>query len=162
MPIISLIAAIDEQGGMGRDNRLLCHLPADLSYFRANTLGKPVIMGRKTFESINQRPLPKRTNIIISSQLSPREGITVVPSLSQALGFVKDEPEIMIIGGAQLFKESLLIADKIYLTVIHHVFEADVFFPPINLADWLAKKCTECPADENNPYAMTFYLYERI
>ncbi|RUR12443.1 dihydrofolate reductase [Legionella sp. km772] len=160
MALISLIAALDEQNGIGINNQLLTHLPADLKYFKAVTMGKPIIMGRRTYESIG-KPLPGRKNIVISKTLGPQNGLTVLSNLEQALELTKDEPEIMIIGGGQLFAKAILQASRLYITKIHHHFNADVFFPPIEHSIW---KCTEEQKhgkDEKNPYDMSFLIYER-
>jgi dihydrofolate reductase len=159
--MISLIVALDEQNGMGKNNHLLCHLPADLQFFKKNTLGKPIIMGRKTFESIG-RVLPDRPNIIVSHQMLQVAGATVVKSLDEALAQTRDYPEIMIIGGAQVFAEALPKAQRIYLTRIHHRFTADVFFPNLDEKTWICKPMQYHPADEKNSYAMTFYHCERL
>lgn len=111
------------------------HLPADLAWFRQNTTGKPVIMGRKTFESIG-RPLPKRTNLVLSRQPYLHEGVIWQNSLESAVDFVKDSPEILLIGGGELFKQYLHKADKLYLTEIQTELEGDTFFPEIVWQDW--------------------------
>ncbi|MDR3504123.1 MAG: dihydrofolate reductase [Legionella sp.] len=160
MTIISLIAALDEAGGIGINNQLLCHLPADLQHFKTITMGKPIIMGRKTYESIG-RPLPGRLNIVLSNSCSAIEGVVIVNSLEKALAEAKDVPEVMIIGGEQLFNDAMRIAHRLYITRIHHLFIADVFFPGINNKFW---KCTDTvfrEHDEKNKYDMSFYTYER-
>lgn len=159
MSKISLIAAVDEQYGLGKNNQLLCHLPADLQYFKQNTLHKPIIMGRKTWESIG-KPLPERMNIVVSRQLKPIEGITVVDSLEKALQVASYAPEIMIIGGAQLFAEALPLAQRIYLTHIHHVFDADVFFPALDKAVWKPVSSVLREGDEKNQWDITFAVLE--
>lgn len=161
MPVISLIAAIDENYGLGKDNQLLCHLPADLAHFKKITLGKPIIMGRKTFDSIG-KPLPGRTNIVLSHSQNAIPGIELVHNLKQALECAVTAEEIMIIGGAQLFQETLPLASRLYLTVIHHQFDADVFFPRFDQKAWRCCQQVFKPADEKNAYAMTFTYYERI
>jgi dihydrofolate reductase len=160
MAVISLIAALDEANGLGINNQLLTHLPADLHYFKNITMGKPIIMGRKTYESIG-RPLPGRHNIILSQSLNSIAGISVVSSLNKALELAGDVPEIIIIGGAQIFAESMSHVTRLYITRIHHTFTSDVFFPKINEAIWrcVNKQFRSC--DEKNPYDMTFYTYER-
>ena len=160
MTIISLIAALDEAGGIGIDNQLLCHLPADLQHFKTITMGKPIIMGRKTYESIG-RPLPGRLNIVLSNSCSVIEGVVVVNSLEKALAETKDSLEVMIIGGEQLFKDSMVIANRLYITRIHHQFIADVFFPSIDEQLWECTNDTFRQQDEKNKYDMSFYIYER-
>jgi dihydrofolate reductase len=157
---ISIIAATDEGGGIGHNNQLLVHMPADLKYFKSVTMGKPIIMGRKTYESIG-RPLPGRKNIIISSTLKSNDKITVVSSVEQALEITKDDPEIMIIGGAQLYADTINKATRLYITKIHHQFPADVYFPAIDTALW---QCTDerlQKRDESNPFDMTVTIYTR-
>ncbi|KTD19944.1 dihydrofolate reductase [Legionella londiniensis] len=161
MSIISLIAAVDKNFALGKDNQLLCHLPSDLRHFKLLTLGKPVIMGRKTFFSIG-KPLPERHNIVISKTMHQIEGMSVVSSLSEALAVGGYASEIMIIGGEKVFAEALPLADRLYLTHIHHQFDADVFFPSFNIQHWQCVEKTYHSSDEQNQYAMTFCTYHRI
>ena len=161
MPVISLVVAMDEAGGLGRDNQLLCHLPADLQHFKKITLNKPVIMGRKTFESIG-RLLPQRLNIILSRQEIKIDGAIVVKTLSQAIAEVQDAPEIMIIGGADIFQQAVGFADQIYMTLIHHVFDADVFFPEVDWGFWSLVESKKYAKDEKNRYDMTFIKYKTL
>jgi dihydrofolate reductase len=155
---ISLIAAIDEQNGLGKDNHLLCHLPRDLQHFKALTLGKPVIMGRKTWESIG-KPLPNRDNVIISQTLSAVEGARVYPSLELALGDFSLAEEVMIIGGESLYKLVFPLATDLYLTRIHQCFPADVFFPIDAATSWHLMSETFYEKDDKNHYDMTFLHY---
>ncbi|CDZ76530.1 Dihydrofolate reductase [Legionella massiliensis] len=161
MTTITMVAAVDKNYGLGKDNHLLCHLPADLKHFKTLTLGKPVIMGRHTFESIG-KPLPARTNIVMSRNKLHIEGVELVSSLSEALSLAATAAEVMIIGGAKVYEQALPYTNKIYLTLIHHQFEADVFFPKLDESVW---RCTESlfrQRDEKNDYDMTFYCYERL
>ena len=161
MTKISLIAAIDEKNGLGKNNKLLCYLPADLQHFKSITMGKPVIMGRKTYDSIG-RPLPGRQNIVLSRHTTAIEGVQVVDTLEKALALTSAEPEIMIIGGAMLYKETLPYASKIYLTVIHHHFDADVFFPKLDPSIWHCEEKVFRKQDDKNNYDVTFCCYQRI
>ena len=161
MTIVSLIAIVDEENGLGKENQLLCHLPADLKHFKTLTLGKPIIMGRHTFDSIG-KPLPGRSNLILSRQPLKIAGVEVVSSLQKALTLVENDPEVFIIGGAIVFEQALDYASKIYLTLIHHHFKADVFFPKLDKSVWHCKEEVFRPRDEKNSYDLTFYLYERI
>ena len=161
MTIISLVAAIDETRGLGKDNKLLCHLPADLKHFKEVTLGKPVIMGRKTYQSIG-KALPGRLNIVLSNQAIKIDDATVVNSLQQAIALTAGLPEIMIIGGAKIFEQAHPLAQRIYLTVIHSRFDADTFFPELEMSVWNCCDKTYRHQDEKNPYDLTFYRYERI
>lgn len=133
---ISLIAAMSQNGVIGRDNKLPWHLPEELKHFRAVTRGKPVLMGRKTFESIG-KPLPDRHNIILTQD--PRfsvAGCTIVHSLETALKATEDAEELMVIGGAKLYALCLPIASRIYLSIIPKDIEGDTYFPKINWEDW--------------------------
>ncbi len=160
MTIISLIAAIDKNRGLGRDNKLLCHLPADLKHFKAITLGKAVIMGRKTYQSIG-KALPGRLNIVLSRHFAPIEDATVVDSLPEALALTATFPEVMIIGGATLFQEALPLAHRVYITLIHAQFDADIFFPELDGTLWQCCEAMDRARDEYNAYDVTFYRYER-
>ena len=160
MSIISLIAIIDENYGLGAANKLLCHLPADLQRFKAITLTKPIIMGRKTYDSIG-KILPGRTNIIISRQDLCVDGAIVCNSLYKAIDLVRSAPELMIIGGAGVFQQALPLAQRIYLSKIHAIFSADVFFPSLDPHIWRCCESIERPHDERNKYDITFCFYER-
>jgi dihydrofolate reductase len=161
MSQISLIAAVDECLGLGKENQLLCHLPADLKHFREVTMGKPVIMGLKTFISIG-RVLPGRLNVVLSTKNPEIIGATVVDSISKALVFTETSPEVMVIGGAQVFSEVLPLASRVYLTLIHGVFDADVFFPVLKSEEWSCDEELFIKRDDRNAYDLTFYRYERV
>jgi len=160
MTIISLIAAMDENRGLGKENKLLCHLPADLKHFKELTFGKPIIMGRKTYQSIG-RALPGRLNIVLSKQMTTIHDVIVVDTLSQALALTIDSDEVFIIGGAKVFEEALPLAHQIYLTIIHNQFEADVFFPELDFRVWRCCEGVYREHDKNNQYDLTFYRFER-
>lgn len=159
MTRISMIAALDEANGLGKQNQLLCHLPADLQHFKTVTMGKPIVMGRRTFESIG-RPLPGRMNIVLSQSIPSIEGVIVLDSLPKVLEFTKSIPELMIIGGAQLYNEALGITSRLYITRIHHLFDADVFFPAIDAKLWQISHSEFRPSDEKNKYDLTYYTYD--
>lgn len=162
--IISVIVAADENNAIGKDGDLLCHLPTDLKYFKAVTNGYPVIMGRKTFESLPKGALPNRRNIVITKDKNLRyENCEMASSLQQAIDLCKGEPQIFIIGGGTIYKEAIHFADKLYLTRIHHIFEgADTFFPEIKSGDWKAISCEEHQPDEKHKYAYSFLAFEKI
>jgi dihydrofolate reductase len=160
MQTISLIAAIDEKNGLGHNQQLLCYLPADLKYFKEITLNKTIIMGRKTFDSIG-RVLPNRRNIIISRQNLLIDGAIVVHSIAEALQQSNDADEVIIIGGAELFSATMSIASYLYITRIHAVFPADVFFPMIDLSVWQCFESSYRPKDDKNEYDLTFEKYIR-
>ena len=157
---LSLIVATTQNNVIGKDNQMLWHLPADLAWFRQNTTGKPVIMGRKTFESIG-RPLPKRINIVLSRQPFEHEGVTWKDSLESAVNFVKDSEEIVLLGGGELFKQYLPKADKLYLTQIQAEIEGDTFFPELNWNEWKIEYDEYRQADENNVYDLRFLILVR-
>ena len=154
---LSLIVAMTKNRVIGKDNQMPWHLPADLAWFRQNTTGKTVIMGRKTFESIG-RPLPKRTNIVLSRQPFEYDGVIWKDSLESAVDFVRDSEEIMLIGGGQLFNEYLSQADRLYLTEIQTELDGDTFFPSINWDEWHIEFEQYRPADEQNPYDCRFLI----
>lgn len=156
----SLIVAATLNGVIGKDNQMPWHLPADLAWFRQNTTGKPVIMGRKTFESIG-RPLPKRTNIVLSRKPYEYEGVIWKESLESALEAVKESEEIMLIGGGELFKQYLPYADKLYLTQIQAHIDGDTFFPLLNWDEWEIEFEQYREKDEQNPYACRFLILRK-
>ena len=158
-PRISVIAAVADNGAIGKDNKLLWHIPEDFKWFKEKTLGHPVIMGRKTFESIG-KPLPNRLNIVVSSQPSYHQlGTTTASSLEEALQLAKsqDNGEIFIIGGYSLFKEGLALAHRLYITQIHANFDADVFFPDYSQFN----KEIFRKDSSNDTYSYTFLILEK-
>jgi len=161
--MISIIAAIDENNAIGLNNSLLCHLPNDLKYFKRVTSGRPVIMGRHTYESLPIKPLPNRKNIVVSRSLAtPLHGCTVVKSLEEARSQCDDGEECFVIGGAQIYRQMMPLAQKLYITRIHHVFEADVRFPEINAVEWQKQLSEWNMPDEKHPYAYSFEMYARV
>jgi len=161
-PRISLIAAMADNHVIGIANKLPWKLPADMKWFRQHTLGKPIVMGRKTFESIGAKPLPSRTNIVVTSDVNYRAaGCTVVHSLEAALVSAGNVPEVMVIGGASFYAQTLPHAQRIYLTVVHFPFDGDAWFPEIDWSAWYEASRIDCPADANNPFAHTFLILER-
>lgn len=162
MPIISLIAAMAENRVIGVENRLPWKLPADMKWFRENTLGKPIVMGRKTFESFGAKPLPQRINIVVTSDKNYRvDGAVVVHSIEDALNAAGDAPEVMIIGGTSFYTQMLPRANRIYLTVVHHAFDGDAWFPEFDFPAWREARRVELSADEKNLYDFTFLVLER-
>ena len=160
-PQVSLIAAMAENGAIGRDNSLPWRLPEDLKRFKALTLGKTVLMGRKTCESIG-RPLPGRRNLVLTRDAGWRaDGVTVVHSLGQALGCARDAEELVAIGGAEVYRLLMPFARRIYLTVVHADIAGDTFFPDFDPTQWADVECRNHPADERNAYSFTFVTLER-
>lgn len=158
--IISLIAAMDRNRLIGRDNGLPWHLPDDFKHFKAVTLGKPVIMGRKTFESIG-KPLPGRQNIVVSRSGFQAQGVESVSSIEQALTVAGNAEEVMIIGGANLYQQMIARADRLYLTQVDGQFEGDAWFPQFNSDDWSVVSSEKHHADEKNNFNFTITEYVR-
>lgn len=159
--MLSIIVAIAQNNVIGNDNKLIWHLPADLKYFRTVTTGHPIIMGRKTFESIG-RPLPGRRNIVISrnSEFSA-VGVEVCKSPQDALLLIPEGQNAFIIGGAEIYKQSISLCKRLYLTRVHHSFDGDTFFPEINATEWQLSSSVFNAKDEKNAYDCTFEVYER-
>jgi len=158
--IISLICAMDKNRLIGRENGLPWHLPADFKHFKATTLNKPVVMGRKTFESIG-RPLPNRHNIVISGHGFSADGITSASSIDDALQKAGDVGEIMIIGGANLYQQMIARADRLYLTQVDAECDGDAWFPEFDLNDWDVLSEKKHTADEKNNYDFRILSYQR-
>jgi len=160
--LISLIVAMADSRVIGRGNQMPWHLPADLRHFKSVTLGKPVIMGRRTYESIG-RPLPSRRNVVITRNADwHAEGIECVHSLDAALALVNDTAEVMIIGGGQLYKEALPLAERLYLTHIElSVTDADTWFPDYSSYEWQVVSDDRHEPDEKNPYHYRFETLDR-
>ena len=162
MRTISIIAAISENDAIGKDQQLLCHMPTDMKRFKALTTGHAVIMGRKTFESL-PHPLPNRQNsILTTASEAVYAGCFACPSMEAALELCEPGAEVFIIGGAQVYGLAIDLADKMYITRIHHSFEdATTFFPEVDWNQWEEIERDEHPADAKNPYPFTFLTYVR-
>lgn len=158
--MLSFVVAATENWVIGKENQMPWHLPADLAWFRQNTLGKPVIMGRKTFESIG-RPLPKRTNIVLSRKPFKHPGVIWESSLEAALARLKEAPEVMLIGGGELFKTYLNQAERIYFTQIQTQLAGDTFFPELHFADWDISFEEYRKADAENAYDLRFLILNK-
>jgi dihydrofolate reductase len=159
---IAIVVAMADNRVIGRDNRLPWHLPADLRHFRQVTVGKPVVMGRKTHESIG-RPLPERTNIVVTRDRSYQaQGCIVVHSIESALKAAGDREEVMVIGGTDFYQQLLPKADCIYLTLVHTQFEGDARFPELDEREWREVERTDCAPDEKNPWPYSFIRLERV
>lgn len=161
-PIISLVVAHADNRIIGKNNQMPWHLPADLAHFKRVTLNKPVVMGRKTFESIG-RPLPQRRNIVISRNADfSATGVEVVSSLDAALQAVSQEPEVMIIGGGSIYQAAIAFADKLYITKIALAVEGDTQFPAYDeVNDWQLVAQQAFVADEKTPANLLFCEYLR-
>jgi len=158
--MLSIIVAIAKNNAIGKDNQLLWHISEDLKYFKRITSGHAIIMGRKTFESIG-RPLPDRTNIVISNSLPDTGGVIVVPSMEEALKHAADHSEVFIIGGGQVYHDALSKVDRLYVTYVDAVYEADTFFPEIDLTQWKEVSRENHDKGKDFPYPFSFVVYER-
>ena len=158
--IVSMVVAIAENNAIGKNNQLLWYLPADLKHFRVITTGHTVIMGRKTYDSVG-KPLPNRRNIIITRQDMTIEGCEVVKSIEEALALSSSEEEVFIVGGAEIYKQSMHLTDRIYLTIVHQKFDGDSFFPEIEDAEWQETERADYEPDEKNKLPYSFITLER-
>ncbi len=159
--IISIITAMDRNRLIGNKNQLPWHLPADFAHFKSVTMGKPIIMGRKTYESIG-KPLPGRTNIVLSRNPDFQiEGVVCVNSIEDAVAAVPDADEIMIIGGSTIYEMLLPHVDRLYITYVDAEFEGDAWFPEIDSKQWLEKDCVVRPADDKNHYDCRYVTLEK-
>jgi len=161
--LLSIIVAAGENNETGYENRLLWHLPADLKRFKELTTNHAVVMGRKTFESLPNGPLPNRKNIVLSKDTNfSHPNCLVFSSFDEALIKLSDEKEVFIIGGSQIYGIALPYASILYLTRIHASFsQADAFLPEIDWSAWIKRSEKTYPADEKNRYSYTFYMFEK-
>ena len=147
---------------IGKDNQLPWHLPADLKHFKETTMGKPILMGRKTWESIG-RPLPGRTNIVVTRDENyDAPGCVVVHSIEAAMQAASPQEEVMVIGGAEFYRQVLPRADCIYLTRINEDFEGDTLFPELDSSEWQEIERVDCDADDKNPHSYSFIKLDRV
>jgi len=160
--MISFIVAMDENRTIGRENQLPWHLPEDLKFFKRVTMGHSIAMGRKTHESIG-RVLPGRENIVITRQEGYQsEGCTMFYSVEEFVNYCRVvDDEIFVIGGAEIYRQALPLADIIHLTVVHGIFEGDAFFPEFSESEFKLKSRQDFPADAQHAYAYSFLVYEK-
>lgn len=159
--MLSIIVAVAKNGVIGDKNALLWHISEDMRFFRRTTSGHPVIMGRKTYESLG-RPLPNRQNVVISRTIQNIEGCMVVGSLEQAIALFPAEEEIFIIGGAQIYALALEAADRLYLTRVEHDYQGDTSFPAWDQTKWRLLSREAYESGEKYPHPFAFELYERV
>lgn len=160
--LCSIVVAIAQNGVMGNGNQLPWHLPDDLRRFKELTMGKPMVMGRKTFDSIG-RPLPGRTTIVVTRNKDLKiAGCVVVNSLGEALNAAGDVPEVVIVGGAELYKHALPQVDLIHLTRVHANVPGDTFFPQFQPQEWREERVARHPADERHAYAFSYITLTRV
>ncbi|CCQ92343.1 Dihydrofolate reductase [[Clostridium] ultunense Esp] len=159
--MISIIVAMGRNRVIGKGNQLPWHLPADLNYFKKMTMGHPIVMGRKTYDAIG-KPLPGRTNIVVTRDPACKaEGCIILHSLEEVWRKFRDQ-DLFVIGGAEIFRQTLSLADRLYLTHIDHPFSGDRFFPELTEGDWRLISREKGIKNERNPYDYEFLLYERI
>jgi len=161
--VIKILVAFDENRVIGKNNELIWHLPADLKRFKSLTTGHVIVMGRKTYDSIG-KPLPNRTTIVISRNPDLQiEGVICTCSMEEAILKAKSlsREEIFIVGGAEIYKLSLAVADQILVTQLHDIFEGDTFFPEIVADQWEVTERERGVTDEKNPYQYSFLTYSR-
>jgi dihydrofolate reductase len=161
LPNLSIVAAVAENGVIGLDNRLPWHLPADLARFKRLTMGKPIIMGRRTWDSLPGL-LPHRTHVVVSRNSALRaEGAQVARGLDYALALVGDADEVMVIGGAELYRQALPLCARMHLTLVHADMQGDTFFPEYDPVDWVEVSRQPHPANERNPHDFSFVELRR-
>jgi dihydrofolate reductase len=160
--MISIIVAVSEDWGIGKDNELLWHISGDLKRFKSLTTGKTVIMGKKTWESLPRRPLAGRKNIVLTDNLQESiENSVTAYSIKDALSKCSPDEEIFIIGGGSIYRQFMPIADRLYITHVHKKAPADIYFPEIDLSIWEITEKEEFKSDENNSIPYTYTVYER-
>ncbi len=165
--LISSIAAVAENNVIGKDNQLIWRLPADMKYFKEITEGHCIITGRKNYESIPEkfRPLINRTNIVVTRQSDyAAPGALIAHSIEQAIEIAqkKAETEVFIIGGAEIYKQTMSLANKLYITEVHHSFEGDAYFPVVDRNKWKEISRLDLPADDKHKYSYSFCILDRI
>lgn len=160
--MVSIIVAIAQNGTIGDKNALLWHIKEDMRFFRTTTSGHPVIMGRKTFESLGSKPLPKRTNIVITRAEREFEGALTAHSLEKAIRMAGDDEEIFIMGGAQIYREALPVVDRMYITHVGRDYEGDTVFPEIDYSKWKLVDVVRHERGEEYEYPFEFRTYDRV
>ena len=159
--MVSIIVAIAQNGTIGDKNALLWHIKEDMRFFRTTTSGHPVIMGRKTFESLGSKPLPKRTNIVITRAEREFEGALTAHSLEEAIRMAGDDEEIFIMGGAQIYREALSVVDRMYITHVECDYEGDTSFPEVDYSQWKLVDVVRHERGEEYEYPFEFRTYDR-
>ena len=159
--MVSIIVAIAQNGTIGDKNALLWHIKEDMRFFRTTTSGHPVIMGRKTFESLGSKPLPKRTNIVITRADREFEGALTAHSLVEAIRMAGEDEEIFIMGGAQIYREALSVVDRMYITHVERDYEGDTVFPEIDYSQWRLVDAVRHERGEEYEHPFEFRTYDR-
>ena len=159
--MVSIIVAIAQNGIIGDKNALLWHIKEDMRFFRTTTSGHPVIMGRKTFESLGSKPLPKRTNIVITRADREFEGALIAHSLEEAIRMAGEDEEIFIMGGAQIYREALSVVDRMYITHVECDYEGDTSFPEVDYSQWKLVDVVRHERGEEYEHPFEFRTYDR-
>lgn len=169
--MISMIAALAKNRAIGKKNALPWYLPADLKHFKEKTTGKTIVMGLNTFKSVGERPLPNRKNVVLTddknyqapepSDSTQGKGVVLAYSIDEVLELTKNDGEVMISGGAMVYKQFLPMAERLYLTFIDHDFDGDIFFPEFNMDEWKETSRENHEPDEKNKYSYSFVVLER-
>jgi dihydrofolate reductase len=160
--MISIIVAIAENNAIGKNNELLWHIPSDLKRFKNLTTGHKIIMGKRTYESLPKRPLPNRTSIVITDiQNEKFEGCLTVYSIEEALNLCGKDEECFVIGGGMVYKQMLPMAERLYLTMVHHSFDADTFFPNIDFNEWMEIEREDVSNDEQVDFTYSYLTFKR-
>lgn len=160
--MVSIIVAVAQNGTIGDKNSLLWHIKEDMRFFRTTTSGHAVIMGRKTFESLGSKPLPKRQNIVITRQDVEFEGALTAHSLEEAIAMAEGDEEVFIIGGAQIYAQALECADRLYLTLVERDYEGDTSFPEIDYRYWQLVAEERHERGEEFEYPFSFLTFDRV
>ena len=160
--MISIIVAIAQNGIIGDKNSLLWHIKEDMRFFRTTTSGHAVIMGRKTFESLGSKPLPKRKNIVITRSDLTFEGALTAHSLDEAIAMAEGDEETFIIGGAQIYRAALAVADRMYITRVEHDYEGDTSFPEVDYSQWQLVSEERHERGEEYEWPFSFLTYDRL
>lgn len=163
MKKISIVVAIADNMVIGKDNKLLWHLPEDMKWFKRHTSGCDVVMGRKTYESLPPafRPLPNRRNIVITHSDLSLDGCIMARSVEDAVDKMDSEKENFIIGGGNIYEQFLPLTQKLYITQVHHNFDGDTFFPAIDSTQWKLVSSEDHPQDDKHAFSFTFQIFER-
>ncbi len=161
--MISMISALAKNRTIGKKNALPWHLPADLKHFKEKTTGKTIVMGLNTFKSVGERPLPNRKNVVLTDDKNYQAptGVVLAHSIDEVLEMTKNDGEIMISGGAMVYKQFLPMADRLYLTYIDHDFDGDIFFPEFDMNEWKEVSRENHEPDEKNKYKYSFVVLDR-
>ncbi|MDO8530517.1 MAG: dihydrofolate reductase [bacterium] len=162
--MISMISALAKNRAIGKRNALPWYLPADLKHFKEKTTGKTIVMGLNTFKSVGERPLPNRKNIVLTDDKNYQapEDVVLAHSIEEVLEMTKNDGEVMISGGAMVYKQFFPLAERLYLTFIDHDFEGDIFFPEFNKGEWREVSREDHEPDEKNAYRYSFVVLERV